>query len=273
MPITHQALVTALTSLEDHLEGNRTWPPERVPDQIREWVQPERGNVQYFSVDTARDASRSLPVVVSVGANYSQGPDQLADGVIANLGQWRESLNAVLKKYRQGIYPLWWQPGEWEGQPLELFSESPIEIPETYHYVMTNFCPWITRAPWADLRGTEAARTLLLNPPGNVPWADYLSRLREGLPADTLWTGHGNWDIYQEFTQLVRNFQLDRWLFSCNLDPRALYPWLNRICAADQTLSIMLPPDLTQRARHGARQLGLSFNHYLKTLIERDLSP
>jgi hypothetical protein len=45
MPITYQALVTAGTSLEHQLEGNSTWPPERVPDPIREWVQPEDGNV------------------------------------------------------------------------------------------------------------------------------------------------------------------------------------------------------------------------------------
>jgi hypothetical protein len=260
MPITYQALVTAGTSLEHQLEGNSTWPPERVPDPIREWVQPEDGNVQYFSVDTTtRDDSRSLPVVVSVGADYSQGPNQLANGVEANLGAWRRGLGDVLDRYRQGIYPLWWQPGEWTGQPLELFSELPINIPKGYHYIMTNFSPWITRDPWSDLRGTEATKQLLLHPPGNVPWSDYLRMLREMLPSDTLWAGHGNYDIHQLFMELVGNFQLDRWLFSSNLGGNTIVPWLNKVCAADQRLSTMLPPTLTQRARQKGQGARMEF--------------
>jgi hypothetical protein len=131
--------------------------------------------------------------------------------------------------------------------------------------------PWITRDPWSDLRGTEATKQLLLHPPGNVPWSDYLRMLREMLPSDTLWAGHGNYDIHQLFMELVGNFQLDRWLFSSNLGGNTIVPWLNKVCAADQRLSTMLPPTLTQRARQRARELGWSFNRYLKTLIERDL--
>jgi len=54
--------------------------------------------------------------------------------------------------------------------------------------------------------------------------------LREVLPGDTLWTGHGNWDIHAEFMKLVERFELDRWLFSSNLTGNSLYSWLRKHC-------------------------------------------
>ena len=82
---------------------------------------------------------------------------------------------------------------------------------------MANFSAWITKDLWSYLRGTEATEKLLLYPPCNVSWTDYLGMLREVLPGDTLWTGHGSWDIHAEFMKLVERFELDRWLFSSNL--------------------------------------------------------
>ena len=226
---TYEELEKAMTLLEHQLQGNSTWPPDRVPDSIREWVQPEHGNVQYFSVDTTtRDDLRPLPAIVSVGANYSQGPNQLADGVKANLGQWRSGLEAVLRAYQLGRYKQWWRPSERRRVPLKMFSDLAIEIPKDYHYVQTNFSPWITRDQWSDLRGTEAARNIVLHPPGDIPWSEYLAKLRDLLPTDTLWTGHGNWDIHQLFMEFVELFKVDRWLFSPNLSPNTIFAWLSK---------------------------------------------
>ena len=151
-------------------DANSTWTPDRVPEPIRGLVEPEpkHGNVQYFSVNNAtRD--RTLAVIVSVGANFSQGPDALDVGVESALEPWRGPLEAVFDAYRRGIYRQWWRPSERRRLRLKLFSDLPIEIPRTYHYVMTNFSAWITKDPWSYLRGTEATEKLLLYPSGNVP--------------------------------------------------------------------------------------------------------
>lgn len=229
--IAYQQLVESVATLEHNLGGNSTWTPDRVPEAIRRLVEPEpkHGNVQYFSVNnTTRD--RTLAVIVSVGANFSQGPDALDIGVESALEPWRGPLEAVFDAYRRGVYRQWWSPSERRRLRLKLFSDLPIEIPRNYHYVMTNFSAWITKDPWSFLRGTEATEKLLLYSPGNVFWTDYLGLLREVLPGDTLWTGHGNWDVHAEFMKLVDRFELNRWLFSSNLTGNSLYSWLRKHC-------------------------------------------
>jgi hypothetical protein len=136
--IAYQQLVESVATLEHNLGGNSTWTPDRVPEAIRGLVEPEpkHGNVQYFSVNnTTRD--RTLAVIVSVGANFSQGPDALDIGVESALEPWRGPLEAVFDAYRRGVYRQWWSPSERRRLRLKLFSDLPIEIPRTYHYAMT----------------------------------------------------------------------------------------------------------------------------------------
>jgi hypothetical protein len=154
----YEECVNSLTALEQEFEGNSTWPAERVPEVIRSWIQPDRGNVQYFSVDETTRYSDSGRVIVSTGANFSQGPNQLANGVHANLRPWRRGLEAVLEKYEEGVYPEYWSPGEWKREPLHLFSSRSIEIPTRYYYVQTNVVPWITTVLWSDIRGHSRRR-------------------------------------------------------------------------------------------------------------------
>jgi hypothetical protein len=215
MLIHYDDLLAAITNLEQSLRGNSTWPRERVPAEIRQWVQPSDGNVQYFSLDTST-RGRRLCVIPSIGANYADGPNKLANGVEANLGQWRSGLNSVLNAYLAGRYPRIWRPTARPRLALNMFANPALEIPTEYHYVQSNIVPWITRVPWSKIRGTEAAQRILSNPPAGVSWSDYLHRLHRVLPADAIWVGHGHYDVHSFFRQLVECLNL-QWLFASNL--------------------------------------------------------
>jgi hypothetical protein len=128
--IPYQQLVGSVAAIETSLGGNTTWPQDHISGTIRELVEPRptHGNVQYFCVNNTMP-DRTLPVIVSVGANLSQGPDALDVGVESDLEQWRKPLEAVFRAYRRGAYPQWWRPSERPGPPLKLFPDLAIEIP------------------------------------------------------------------------------------------------------------------------------------------------
>jgi hypothetical protein len=183
--------------------------------------------VQYFSVDWYSQ-SLELPVVVAVGANYSQGPNMLPNNspsgliganarfVEAGLARWRAKLDYIFGLYTAGRYPREWCPRERPIPPLVMYSTTPVQIPERYHFVMTNFTAWITTTAWSNIRGTEAAKLIMEHPPG-ASWQVFLDELRRVLPPETLWVGHGNYDVNDLWKQLVERFGLEQWLFSSNL--------------------------------------------------------
>jgi hypothetical protein len=200
-----------------------------VPGPGKNFIQPCKGNVQYFAVNCCSQ-NRELPVVVAVGANYSQGPDTLptsspsglidADArfVEAKLTRWRKKLDNIFRLYSDERYPTKWCPAARPDPPIVTQSARRFQSPDPnhYHFVMTNFTPWITTTGWSKIRGTEAA-TLIMEHPPSAYWQIFLDELRRVLPPNTLWVGHGNYDVYDLWKQLVDHFCLEQWLFSSNL--------------------------------------------------------
>jgi hypothetical protein len=72
--ITYGDLVTKIATLEKSCGVNTTLTD--IPSVIRDYIQPTDGNVQYFSVD-CNTSNKKLPVAVTVGSNFSQGPNKL----------------------------------------------------------------------------------------------------------------------------------------------------------------------------------------------------
>jgi hypothetical protein len=240
LTISYNDLVRSLAKLESDYGGNSTRSSNGVPLPARELIQASGGNLQYFSVDSYSEGSE-LPVVVVVGANYSQGGNQLPthsqsgligkDGpfIEANLSKWRKPLERLFEVYKSGFYDFPWHPGVRPHPPLTLSSALPVQLPENFHFVMTNFTPWITTIAWATIRdmGPPYGKMIIDNPPHVGPPFEALERLKAVLPGDTLWVGHGNYDVHDLFIELVAHFHLNQWLFCTNLT--YAIPWLIRM--------------------------------------------
>jgi hypothetical protein len=242
---SYDALVAAIGRLEAELGGNSTVSPDMVPLAARNFIQPTDGNVQYLSVDRYSH-NLVLPVVVAVGANYSQGAGQLPNSspfgligetgpyVEADLGKWRRPLDYIFSTYRAGHYPQDWCPSARPHPRLALCSAERPQTPRRFHFVMANFSPWITKIEWSKMRETIEARVIMESPPGTATWQEFLSRLRQTLPNNTLWVGHGNYDVHDLFMKLVVLFGLKHWLFTSNLT--FAKPWLMRMLGSSSGL-------------------------------------
>jgi hypothetical protein len=236
--IPYDKLVQSIGDLEAAYGGNSTQSPSGiVPWPATEFVQPTGGNVQFFSVDWAT-RYRDLSVVVALGANYSQRAGQLPKSsplaliengpfVEAELNQWKTNLENGFRAYREKRFPRGWKPGE-SDRWLTLYSEEPLALPANYHFVMANFCPWITTTEWSNIRPRkrpyDIGKLIMDNPPLQHPHFEEFHKLRKAVPENTLWVGHGNYDIHALFMELVERFGLRQWMFSSNLT----YPMMNR---------------------------------------------
>jgi hypothetical protein len=236
--IQYDELVQSIGGLEAVYGGNSTQSPSGIVSwPATAFVQPIGGNVQFFSVDWA-NRCRDLSVVVALGANYSQRADQLPNSnpsglieygpfVEADLTRWKTNLEKNFRAYSEKRFPCRWKPGE-SDRWLTLYSEEPLVPPTNYHFVMANFCPWITTIEWSKIRRKkrphDIGKLIMDNPPHQHPRFEEFYKLRKALPENTLWVGHGNYDIYALFMELVERFGLRQWMFSSNLT----YPMINR---------------------------------------------
>lgn len=185
-----------------------------------------------------------LPVVIAIGANYTQGLNEAPRdynppyGTEEDLNKWRNLTDAGLKHYGTA-------PNQRTWYDASVASSNKIAIPKAYHFVMTNFCLWITENSWQDVRPSRRADLLANNPqavsgkstaPGSWWHLQELANALEENQVTTLWVGHGSdCEVFALFRQFVTTLSTPDWL---------LLPNVSRPYAYDNKRSRHLRPEL-----------------------------
>lgn len=180
-------------------------------------------SVQGFALDTITQG-RDLPIIVTLGVNYSQGtqqgPRDYARGVGVEdpfLSPCRSNLVAAMA-HRASANPTWVAKGR-ANALLKSFSAI-----LDFHLVMTNFCLWNTNSRW--LKTTAAGRHSLLanNPlyagaPSCAPNWLHLVDLASALsPEPILWVAHGlHSEVFRLFAAPGFPISMADWMMTPNL--------------------------------------------------------
>ena len=241
MGITYNDLAQKLQELEQQFGGNST---HNYSGSAKSAIRTN-DNFQCFALDTKTSKNESeLPVVIAVGANYTQGTQALPSAgtkshltsppwIEDDLGNERKNFESFLNTVRNGNVVLdssVCSPGDakelWEPEygRFKIFTnalqrgDDPWRIsphngswknilPTNYHLVMTNFCPFITNKSWGDYRDYEPHVSQELFSFGLG--LGHLTALQQAIGNHTdLWLGHGMFDVYYHFyTYLVRGYE------------------------------------------------------------------
>lgn len=215
--IGYTRLLAKLTALEGQVPGS---PASRF--RSAGYVRTTKPPVQAYGLDRlTKTVEGGLPVIVAIGGNYTQrnepvprdaGPSLVED----DLQKWRNNLKTARLDYVA-------RKSYWSNK-CAVSPRLPV-FPENFHFVMTNFCLWITKDEcWQDLRPEIRADLLDNNPPfggkSTTPstWA-HLAALAETLKkADVTWIAHGiHCEIFALFRQFMRSINDDRWILLPNL--------------------------------------------------------
>jgi hypothetical protein len=166
--------------------------------------------VQLYGLDFKTKGKNLPDIVIAVGANYTQGKtttprDQNPPiAVEDNLSACRTNLDAALQDYTK--YSTTWFN--------KCAASSPsLKIPanDKYHFVMTNFCMWITNFSWLNIH-PQVRTDLLTNNPhfqSHRFMKAFYPHLMELIEVtnrhNVLWVGHG---LGAEVFSLFRSFFL-----------------------------------------------------------------
>jgi hypothetical protein len=209
--------------LRDLLKGLERQIPASEASEF--WAAPEvrtnRSPVQAYALDQSA-GGECKPVVVAIGGNYTQDKvdtprDQFhtADAVEADLSANRHLLRKGFDSYNSKK-ALWKQKCA--------VKTRIVTTPRQFHFVMTNFCIWITMRSWQKTSPHARADLLENNPPlgkkSTVPgcWA-HLAELAAGLDGvSVLWVAHGmHCEVFALFRQFVRSLPDAQWILVPNL--------------------------------------------------------
>jgi hypothetical protein len=184
-------------------------------------VRRNKSPVQAYALDEFTNGKRN-PVVVAIGGNYTQDtvdtPREqynFPNAVEADLSSNRRCLEKGFECCKKKI-------AIWEDK-CAINSQSFI-IPTEFHFVMTNFCIWITKRSWQ--KTSPQARTDLLenNPPlgskSTAPgdWAHLAELVNDLDSVDVVWVGHGmHCEVFALFRQFIRSARIAKWMLLPNL--------------------------------------------------------
>ena len=224
-----------LKSLLENLEGQVKVPTPPDPISVRPRIFPipigVRCPIQVFALHL-EEMDETLPIVVSVGANYTQGTnscprdiDPKSPGVVQGLQGEKTKLHGGLEAYRKD--PVNWYKYSLASSPSLLTN---YDKNYDFHLVMTNFCAWITDDYWQDVETCLRANLLVSNPPfnGNTSTSDWLhlDALADALEEKkqpVLWVGHGmGSEVFALFRLWVEKRKIDKWILLPNL---STYPY------------------------------------------------
>jgi hypothetical protein len=210
------------TPLEQILQDLETkvLPARRMFPSAFEVRDNGKSTVQGFVLDDST-SDQELPVVIAVGANYTQNNEFTPRDVIgsgdvrAKLKSWRTWLDRGFADYRKN-------PSLWVKRCAAPSLSLPVPPPGKYHLVMTNFCLWITRRNWSAIQAQIRADLLQNNAhfavrPSVAPDWPHLQDLHNKLP-DSLWVGHGSrTEVFTLFRQFVDKQNNTPWLLTPNV--------------------------------------------------------
>ncbi len=221
------------TQLED-IE-RRVSPPASMnfpgADEIRPCKRELGGNIQAVALDGSNECTHDdLPVVIAVGLNYTQGdsciPRSITHpfGVVEDLSKWRRNVTAWFSHYKRDAVL-------WKTRCLASDSFDDAIIESRFHFVMTNFCCWITNDFWGDMSKKSRSKLLNTNPqfdgqPSSAWNPLHLFALSDLMhERQVVWIGHGLSDT----SELPG-------LFSCWKSKAGLRNWL-------LTYNVTYPPN------------------------------
>ncbi len=189
-------------------------------------VSPMSNPIRAFALDTTTSQeNKPLPVVITIGGNYTQDPDPVPPGlpnpagVEEDLKYWRGWLQCGFDDYLDVNNQQTWVK-RCAASALNL----PIPDPGEYHLVMTNFCLWITRRRWSKIQSQIRADLLQSNANfmgalSVAPNWPHLGELRQKTGGTKpLWVGHGNQsEIFALFRQFIDQDKSTPWLLMPNV--------------------------------------------------------
>jgi hypothetical protein len=215
-----------LHSLLLGLEGQVTASPASgfsAATCVRTTLSPVQGFALHIGT---KGLELELPVIVAIGANYTQGktrcPRDHFNGQPAvedNLQDCRANLDRAFKSpYTPPKAP--WSSWVRYGKA----SPGRFRPPDEYHLVMTNFCLWNTKAFWQKISSVDR-ETLLDNNPlfaggkTAAPAWEHIKKLADALKPDPiLWVAHGMWsEVFTLFGALGRVVPMPNWIMTPNL--------------------------------------------------------
>jgi len=197
-------------------------------DQIVRPADGEAIQLVFFAIpDEAIERAQvaSTRVVVAVGTNYTQGankvpvPWECRDDIGLN----RRYVVHALGKLDIPTLEVMKEPTD--GGPLVSWDFQPAMLREPFHFVMTNFSPWITEHAWSTL-SKEKRKPLLdhkFRRGSNCAFSRYhhlLELQRQLAEYDVIWVGHGRrnggWKLFREFRDCNTSI-IKTWALTANL--------------------------------------------------------
>lgn len=214
--IPYADLRQILCSLEEKV-GTSTPHAVPIPLHVRTSLSPVQGYA--LSNDTA---GKVLPVVVAIGANYTQSEEKTPRDI------WRSptAVEDDLKKCRARVDEALRELNQ-RWVELAKASHEAFALGEGYHLVMTNFCLWNTDVRWQNI-DPKCRATLLANNPSfnggatSAPGWAHLARLSSALSSNPpLWIAHGiHSEVFNLFQPLAASLGMKRWMMTPNLSYR-----------------------------------------------------
>lgn len=228
--MTHNQLHKLLLDLENQVAtpSASAFPPgglvrtKMAPVQVFALHQP--GAWKSLSNQNKTPEDHSPPIVVAVGGNYTQAKESVPRDwqdpppeVLDDLSNCKQHFAEGLNEYLKIANPRKWFD-------LCAASSASIALGTDYHFVMTNFCLWITNDSWQNMTPQARARLLVSNPPfgaihapaGIWPHLDALANALKGQKA--LWVAHGkDCEVFALFRQWIARYPNQDWLLLPNL--------------------------------------------------------
>lgn len=218
-------LENLLVQLESKYRGSLSSPTGNAAHAVLS----RKNNEQYFALDSLTQPV-DLPVVVTLGANYTQGATArlpklhmcISSGqspfVSDRLTSERRRLVKCLDHFNS-------HGQEWFDNGLAASPTIPMPPKQgegnlSFHMAMTNFCGWITQKKWSVLNenfGRMVTLKLLFENSGTFQHLDALVKALSG-NHPILWVAHG---LDSEVPSLARCFFLKHgiknWIIAPNL--------------------------------------------------------
>jgi hypothetical protein len=231
--MNYKDLTECLQELEHKWRGSAPRMPESHPCHGLLRCGPH--NIQYFACsDHTTECNESLPVLVDVGINYTQGhqtiPDQSPShpGVAPERPRIDDRIKQAGSYERACIASFEQDPVAWRSRA---YAPAELEIPflqngrgKEFHLVMTNFCPWITTESWRKLPKAVKEQLLDFPPHRFGPGGAHLDRfahltdLHSTLGGHVaLWLGHGVEAVELLFSDFVKRHNISNWLMAANI--------------------------------------------------------
>lgn len=235
--MTFSRLHYLLLKLEGQLEAQPQPPP-----RIKSLVRSKRGGarnvsaVQAFGLhktdawkrelvsNAAGDETRKQ-IVVTIGGNYTQGQVQVPRDHQALSPAVLDELSPCKQHFAEG-YGEYLNSARTRTLWFKRFAASSdtILIQGDYHFVMTNFCLWITRSSWQTMPPQARAQLLQSNPHFGGQrsragsWT-HLDKLADSLKGEkVLWVAHGkDCEVFALFRAWVDGRGTQDWLMLPNL--------------------------------------------------------